>query len=324
MHVSEETQAPLDHAQIARDHFGVSGTATALPGYADSNTRIDTADGTRYVLRVSLEDPNIGRLRFVNEAMEAARTATFDTPSSVPTSSGHLLADLTGDRVARLLTWVDGVTADDAGRPEAAAMSVGRTAAEMLHVLEPLQPNYDRSFFLWDPGYSLPTIEDYRNHVKDKGQRSLVEHALSELRSVPFDDLPLQVIHSDLNAGNIILSGDEVTGVIDFEDVAMTIRIGELSVACAYAMLVQDDPIAVAMDVIAGYRETASVTELEATHLYALTLSRMGVSVSIAASQPPGNPHQHHISGIMWDLLERLLSEDTAALAAQFKDAALS
>jgi Ser/Thr protein kinase RdoA (MazF antagonist) len=209
------------------------------------------------VLRVSLEDPNVGRLRFVDEAMEAARSATFDAPSSVPTISGYLLAELRGDRVARLLTWVEGVTADDAGRPATAARSIGRTAAEMLHVLEPLQPNYDRSFFLWDPGYSLRTIDDHRIHVLDEQQRSLIERVLSSLIPVPFDELPLQVIHSDLNAGNIVLSGDRVTGVIDFEDVAMTIRIGELSVACAYAMLVQDDPIAVAMDVIAGYRETA-------------------------------------------------------------------
>jgi Ser/Thr protein kinase RdoA (MazF antagonist) len=152
----------------------------------------------------------------------------------------------------------------------------------------------------------------------------MIDRVLAFVRSVPFDTLPAQVIHSDLNAGNMILSGDTISGVIDFEDVAMTIRVGELSVACTYAMLRQDDPVSVAMEVIAGYRETASLTEPEATHLFTLALSRMAVSVSVAASRPPENPHHHHISTMMWELLTRLLADDVDALTAQFKDAALS
>jgi Ser/Thr protein kinase RdoA (MazF antagonist) len=315
---------PIDHGRIAREHFGIDGTVVPLPGYEDTNARIESADGQRFVLRVSPPHPNIGRLRFVNEAMNAAKSASFDAPSSIPTKSGDLLAVLPGDRVARLLTWVHGVTADDAGRPDAAAPSVGRTAAEMLEVFEPLRPAYDRTFYLWDPGRSLQTIANHRNHVTDLQQRSLVDRVLSNLRRVPYDGLPVQVIHSDLNAGNLVLSGMSVSGVIDFEDVAMTIRIGELSVACAYAMLGQDDPVSVAMDVIGGYLQITRVTELEATHLFVLTLSRMAVSVSVAASQPPGNPHQHHISGIMWDLLTMLLDRDIEALSVRFKEAALS
>lgn len=322
--VSPKPEPPTDHVQIAREHFGVYGTATAMPGYVDSNARIETSGGSRFMLRVSQRHPNTGRLRFVNEAMEAARTATFDAPTSVPTTSGGLLASFDGDRVARLLTWVDGVTADDAGRSPETAGSWGRTAAEMLRVLEPLRPDYARTFFLWDPGHSVRTIGEYREYVRDERQRALIERVLGYARSVPFDELPAQVIHSDLNAGNIIASGDTITGVIDFEDVALTIRVGELSVACTYAMLTQRDPVSVAMAVIAGYRESASLTEMEATHLFALSLSRMAVSVSVAASRPPGNPHQHHISSIMWDLLSRMLESDTDALAAQFKDAALS
>ena len=84
-----------------------------------------------------------------------------------------------------------------------------------------------------------------------------------------------------------MVTDEAVTGVIDFEDVVSTIRIGELSVACAYAMLLQADPISVAMDVIRGYRQIASVTRLEATHLYSLTLARLAVSVCVAAGQPP-------------------------------------
>ena len=322
--VSNETEPRIDHAQIARDHFDVAGDAVDVPGYEDSNARIETPDGQRFVLRVSPPDPNLGRIRFVDEAMNAVADASFDAPSSVPTVEGALFASLPGDRVARLLTWVDGVTADDAGRPPAAARSLGTVAGEMVRLLEPLTLNFRRDDATWDPGRSLDVVTMFHQSVTDESRHALIEDVLVTMRAIPFGQLPAQVIHSDLNAGNIVLTGSRVSGVIDFEDAATTIRIGELSVACAYAMLVQDDPLSVAMDVITGYRQVASVTALEATHLFSLVLSRLAVSVCAAASMPPGNPHHHHISKITWDLLERLLSEDTDAAAAQFKDAALS
>ena len=322
--VSTEAEPQIEHAQIARDHFDVSGTAVAIPGYEDHNARIETPAGQRFVLRVSPPEPNIGRIRFVDEAMKAVADASFDAPSSVPTIEGEQFASLPGDRVARLLTWVAGVTADDAGRPPAAARSLGTVAAEMVRLLEPLTPNFRRDDATWDPGRSLDIVTRFHQSVTDEPRHALIDEVLVTMRAIPFDQLPAQVIHSDLNAGNIVLTDNRVSGVIDFEDAARTIRIGELSVACAYAMLVQDDPVSVAMDVIAGYRQVTSVTALEATHLFALALSRLAVSVCAAASLPSGNPHHHHISEITWDLLERLPVGDTRDLAAQFKVAALS
>ena len=40
-------------AKIAQDIFGVSATATALPGEYDANYRLDAPDGKRYLLRLS-------------------------------------------------------------------------------------------------------------------------------------------------------------------------------------------------------------------------------------------------------------------------------
>jgi hydroxylysine kinase len=322
--VSNETKPPTDHAQIANEHFGIVGTAVDIPGYEDSNARIETPDGLRFVLRVSPRNPDIERIRFVDEAVNAAKSASFAVPESVKTTAGTKYASLPGNRVARLLTWVDGITADDAGRPPEAAPSLGRAAGEMVRSLEPLQTRFRRDDASWDPGRSLEVITICHEHITDARHHQRVTEILIRLRSVPIDRLPAQVIHSDLNAGNVVLTDNHVSGIIDFEDVSKTIRIGELSVACAYAMLKQDDPIAVAMDVIDGYLQITRVTDLEATHLFALTLARLAVSVAVAASLPQGNPHHHHITAITWDLVTRLLAEDTNVLAAQFKEAALS
>jgi Ser/Thr protein kinase RdoA (MazF antagonist) len=321
--VASAPEPSIDHRRIAHDHFGVDGTATLLPGHEDTNARVQSSSGERFVLRVSPRDPDLDRLRFVDEAMQIARRASFDVPSSVPTITGDSFARLDGDRVARLLTWVEGVAADEAGRPSSAAPSIGRVAAEMVQILAPMSQRFHRDDTTWDPGRSHEVILRFRPDVTSTTQRALVDQVLTRLRDVPFRDLPRQVIHSDLNAGNLVLTGETVTGVIDFEDALPTIRIGELSAACAYAMLTHGDPVPVAMDVIAGYRQHAAVTEVEASHLFTLTLSRVAVSVCVAASLPPGNPHHHRDSSITWELLTRLLTEDIDALADLFKDASL-
>ena len=322
--MNPEPAAPINHRQIALDHFGIEGTASPLPGYEDSNALISTPNGERYVLKVSPPDPDLERIRFGVEAMKVVQAASFEAPFPLLSASGTPIASLPNSRYARLLTWVAGATAESAGRPSAAARSIGRTAGEMVSVLMPLKQRVPHDDATWDPGHVPTIITRYHHNVDDNDQHSLVERVLTALDAVPFDRLPEQTIHSDLNAGNVILTDGSVTGVIDFEDVVSTIRIGELSAACAYAMLTQDDPMAVAMDVIAGYRELMPITSLEAEHLYLLTLSRMAVSVCIAASQPPGNPHQHRTSELNWALLTRLLSGDSDELGTRFRAAALS
>ena len=69
------------------------------------------------------------------------------------------------------------------------------------------------------------------------------------------DALRVQVIHGDISDDNVVASGDEITGVIDFGDVATSWTVAELAVTCA-AVLHHDprDPLAV-LEVIAGFAE---------------------------------------------------------------------
>jgi Ser/Thr protein kinase RdoA (MazF antagonist) len=48
---------------IALDWYGIDGTATKLPGEYDSNYRIETAAGEKYLLRVSHETEKRGICR---------------------------------------------------------------------------------------------------------------------------------------------------------------------------------------------------------------------------------------------------------------------
>ena len=80
----------------------------------------------------------------------------------------------------------------------------------------------------------------------------LVRYDAIDLRA-----LPRQVVHNDLNDENLLVRDGAIAGVIDFGDAIETVRAAELAIACTYAMLDQEDPVAVAGDVIAGYQSVA-------------------------------------------------------------------
>jgi len=313
----------VDAAHIASKHFGIEGTASALPGYEDANTRIDTPGGASYVLKVSSDAPDLAPILLGEEAMRQMAGSSICVPRVFETTDGRPLATLPDGTLARLHTWVDGTSYADEGHPASAAISIGRTAGEIIDRLSPLQTEVVRVDEQWDLRHSVETIGRLARHVDGAAQRDVIARALDTISDVPFDDLPTQVIHGDLNTGNLFLDGDTVVGVIDFGDVRKTIRISELAIACAYAMLHQDDPVTVATQVATGYREFAQPSDAEASALFGLILGRLTTSVCVAASLPTDNPHHHDTAEATWDLLSRLVAADMESITSELRTAAL-
>ncbi len=70
-----------------------------------------------------------------------------------------------------------------------------------------------------------------------------------------YADLPQGLIHGDANDHNILVSGDQVTGLIDFGDATYSQLIHELAIAITYIMMSDKDPIRAASLVVKGYHE---------------------------------------------------------------------
>jgi Ser/Thr protein kinase RdoA (MazF antagonist) len=310
-------------ARIARDRFGIFGTPSELPGYEDVNTRIDSFAGASWVLKVSPSTSDLSTVRLAEEAMAAVDSSAFACPRALPTKDGELYATLPDGSIARLHTWADGVSYADRGHPQAAAISIGRTAGEIVESLSTISTDTARSDTRWDLRYCVDTIESLSYHVGATAQRSMIGAVIDRISTVPIDDLPVQVIHGDLNTSNLLLEDDTVVGVIDFGDARSTIRVAELAIACAYAMLHQDDPIAAASQVCMGYREFSEPSGIEATHLFDLILGRLATSVCVAASLPGTNPHHRDTVDATWDLLARLVAADMTAMSDELRAAAL-
>ena len=313
----------IEPAHIGREYFGVDGAPSELPGYVDVNIRLDSTDGRSWVLKISPRTQDRATIRLTEHAMAAVKSSSFLSPRAVPTSNGEPYATLPDGSVARLHTWVNGMSYADQGHPPGAACSIGRTAGEIVQCLSAIDTDVHRPDRLWDLRFCADTVAGLSHHLKRADRRSMVDAIVDRVASIPFDDLPVQVIHGDLNTSNLLLQDDAVIGVIDFGDARRTIRISELAIACAYAMLHQDDPVAVASQVCSGFREFSRPSNTEADHLFDLILGRLATSVCIAASLSTDNPHQHDTADATWELLARLTSADMDAISTELRAAAL-
>ena len=96
--------------------------------------------------------------------------------------------------------------------------------------------------------------------------------------------LRAQVIHADLNRGNVLISTkkpERITGVIDFGDMVHTPLIMDLAIAAAYHLKDSGDPLASALHVILGYHEVTPLEAVEAGILFDLMTARLCTSITL-------------------------------------------
>ncbi len=302
----------IDPAAFTAEHFGVVGTATALPGYVDENHKIKASDGSLFVLKISttvspLED----------KVLEAIADRTpYRSPRLVGTT---VLED---GRLARLLTWVEGIGFADAGRPPSLARAIGVAAGEVTSALAPLEEGVGPEVKDWDPSFFVDTIRIKAPAIDDGRRREIVLDAADLLETLDLSSLPHQVIHNDLNDDNVLVADGAVVGVIDVGDALGTARIAEAAIASAYAMHHQDDPVKVASDLINGFASAVAVTADEAAAIWPLTLGRLAISVVNSVASPPGNPHRIRSVAGGWGILERFHPADPAVMRAELSAAA--
>ena len=126
--------------------------------------------------------------------------------------------------------------------------------------------------------------------------------------------LPTSVIHNDANDNNVLVEPhgkwrNRVSGVIDFGDMVFTCTVGEVAIACAYAMLNKADPLTAAAHIVAGYHENRTLTEPELEVLFDLICMRLCMSVCHAANQSrfePDNEYLRISEKPVWALLKKL------------------
>lgn len=280
-------------AELARI-WGLSGRLKRLTGERDTNFRLDEADGSQWVLKISHpeEDPGVGAFQAEALIHVVATDPGLPVPRVRPTVDGrpwHLLpAGETPDghaRMVRVVSWMEGVPAASRPQGPGSRAALGRVMARLDKALQGFShPGQDHDL-VWDLSRAHE-LRDRLEHVTDPDLRRLTSDVL-EAHAADWGPraarLRRQVIHNDMNPHNILMEDgaeDKLAGIIDFGDMVAAPLVNELGVALSYQPTDGDDPLAAAGEVLAAYHAIYPLTPEEFAVLPGLIRTRMAATVA--------------------------------------------
>lgn len=281
----EETRRLLDR------EYRLSGTLFPLVSERDQNFRLDATDGQRFVVKIA----NAAEATVVTEFQLAAlmhleqSKCPVPVPRVVPTRSGEFATSIrsgSGKHVVRVVTWVPGTPLAGACPDTRLARALGETLAHLDVGLRDFGHPGENQELLWD----MQRAEEVRHqviHLPRKALRERLDRCFDdfETRAMPaFPRLRHQVIHNDLNPGNVLVSNSDapgVIGVIDFGDMLRAPLIVDIAIAASYLRSEADSALQPAAALVAGF---ASVTPLEADEmalLHDLIRTRLATTITM-------------------------------------------
>ncbi len=316
------------------------GDVRPLPGEYDDNFQIVKADGGGYVLKVMHAAREASFVDMQCRALThlAERAPHLALPRVIPSSSAELFSQVQvadgSRRIVWLLTFLPGSTlAEVTPHTPELRESLGRFLAEVDMALLDFSHPVANRILKWDLSRAGWAFEKLC-FIADPQRRALAEHFLNlfEQDAVTRSHrLRRSVIYGDANDHNVLVSTEsskprEVVSVIDFGDLHTGLTVAEPAVAAAYAILGEDDPIAAASSVLAGYRQRFPLNDDEVAAFFPLMATRLAVSVVNSAHRKsliPNDPYVTVTEAAAWAALERLAQIPFSLAHSRLRAAAL-
>jgi Ser/Thr protein kinase RdoA (MazF antagonist) len=297
-------------AELLRENYDLRAELAPLVSERDQNFLVTITDGARYVLKFanSAERPEVTDFQ-VQALRHIARVAPeIPVPAVVPTRDGLLMFEAMSDtgtsHQVRLLSWLDGKPLYDAKGVSSIAGQMGRCLAQLGLALKVFSHPGSDQILLWDIQHAALLIE-LLPHVRDAALRRLCETQLAHFReSVEprLHSLRRQVIHNDMNPGNVLVSSNDASrlaGVIDFGDLAHSHLVNDLAIAAAYLCRLDDDPYAEVVEFLSAYTKIVPLSDDEISLLPDLIVARRLTTTMI--SQWRASLHPENIEYILGD-----------------------
>jgi 4-aminobutyrate aminotransferase-like enzyme/Ser/Thr protein kinase RdoA (MazF antagonist) len=300
------TFSEKDIESLVKKYYGLTVKAKALTGEYEFNFLLTSVDGTKYIFKVASDEHSYdffdAQIKIVQHLLQTDVADKFF--GYVPNRSGELMTVMQNDGekfFLRLLTFLEGTfwiyTKE---RSDALHVHLGQFLGKMDKALKHFSHPAMHRYYLWD----ISNAADANNKlhcIKDHELRRVAGYFLLqfETEALPhLSSLRHAYVHHDANDTNILVQGDEVSGLIDFSDMVYTALINNVAVACTYAMMNHPDPLLAATLVVKGYHEFYPLVEQEIDLLYYLIAARLCISVTQSAynaSIETNNDH-HFIS----------------------------
>lgn len=264
----------------------------------DQNFLITNSAGEKFVLKIAnaLEEPAFVDAQ--NAVLKHLAKRISFCQRLVLASSGEEMITVQGSgdarHLVRMVHYIDGVPLGEVypQHPEL-LRDLGRKLGKLDRALADFDHPAVHRDFHWDLANGNRILNEFSGLVEDPSLRKLVSRCRFDISS----GLRRSVIHGDANDYNVLVDPERMTavGLIDFGDMVYSYTAGNLAVALAYVVLDKNDPLAVAREIVEGYRSDFELMPEELEMLWPLVLMRLGMSVCIAAYQQQQRPENEYL-----------------------------
>jgi homoserine kinase type II len=288
----------------------LAGVVQTLRGYVNETAVVQTCCG-RFVVRRNhrrlREADHHYRHQLINWLVEH----NFPTPAIVSARDGSTLVGLDG-RYYEIQVYIAGSDHDPSRLQQ--LLSIGGTLARYHSIVRDFTPRPA----LVEPRYCAITILRLIERLLERDPLGELSESLAWYdrraatlrRKLPgqlLDSLPHLVIHGDIHSDNLLFNGDDVSALLDYDQVSWNPRLDDLAdalVSFATASSVPGwTPWGVfqgpldeerALRLISGYAAVAPLTPLELTHLPTIIeLIWLQGELGRVISTPEGAPDYH-------------------------------
>jgi hydroxylysine kinase len=266
--------APAEVQALVARLYGMDVGVKALAGERDQNCALESADGTRYVFKISNSSEPVSLVDFQIAAIEhiAHTSPSQPVPRVVRMRDGRArdfvaLAD--GSRATvRMLTYLDGIQIRETPRTAAQRVAMGKGLAELNLALQGFTHPAAAHELLWNVS-AAHRLTVQLGSLAEGPRRTLARsfmarfntHVLPRLAS-----LRAQVSHNDYHLYNVLVAPDDparITGIIDFGDMLHAPLVGEVATAAAFHMTGNADPFEGPAQFVGAYQAVLPLTAPE-------------------------------------------------------------
>ncbi|KAG2434962.1 hypothetical protein HYH02_012158 [Chlamydomonas schloesseri] len=238
---------------------------------------VETPAGERYILRVYNNGNKSEKVRFEHEILRQLSTQqlSFQVPKTLPSKAGRSHELLSSGTEACVFYVIPGSLAKTTS-PEEVGRATGELCSAMASVTMPtdMTPPIAPYFELFKVHHAIGgNAEIFYKEVATNPEfnvcRESIDFLVSEIRKIEAklaeylkEGLPMQMIHGDLHYDNVMVVGDDVSGLLDFEFCAYDWRAMELAVALS-KYVSEDEPLPLVERFVSGYCQKGVLTEAE-------------------------------------------------------------
>ncbi len=277
--------------RLLRTEYGLDGQLRPLLSERDQNFRLTASDGHNYVVKIAgaAEDQKAADFQILGLLHLEARECKVAVPKIRRTrddaSSKTILLGETR-HVVRLVSYLPGRLLADVSPTPTLMRSIGRSLAYLDIALSDFECDGDQQPLLWDMQRAANLLP-LTTHIADEVLRQVVLACFDDFQQIAepqFAGLRHQVIHNDVNPGNVLVEKEDpesVAGIIDFSDMLRAPLVVELGIAASYLRCDEADALAYIAPFIAAYDQISPLEDVEIDLLYDLVRTRLATTMTM-------------------------------------------